>query len=129
MMRIMSPAGLGAVLFLACAPPSTGKPVQEANVITKEEILGTHTANVYDAISRLRPNFLRYRGRTTIRGADTGFPKVYVDRMLYGDTNSLKNMNVNGIREIHFYNGSDAGARFGLDNVSGAIEIISDTSQ
>jgi hypothetical protein len=49
--------------------------------------------------------------------------------MLYGDTNSLKNMNVNGIREIHFYNGPDAGSRFGLDNVSGAIEIISDTSQ
>src|SRR3982075_2112984 len=104
MMRIMSLAGLGAVLVLACAPPSTGRPVQEANVITKEEILSTHAANVYDAISNLRPNFLRYRGQTTIRGADTGYPKVYLDRMLYGDINSLKNMNLNGIREIHFYN-------------------------
>lgn len=128
-MRIMSLAGLGALWALACAPPSTGRPVQEANVITKEEILGTHAANVYDAISKLRPNFLRYRGQTTIRGADTGYPKVYLDRMLYGDTNSLKNMNLSGIREIHFYNGPEAGARFGLDNVSGAIEIISDTSQ
>jgi TonB-dependent Receptor Plug Domain len=129
MMRIMSLAGVVAVFFLACAPPSTARSGREANVITKEEILDTHASNVYDAITRLRPNFLHYRGQTTIRGADTGYPRVYLDRTLIGDISSLKTMNTNGIREIRYYNGPEASGRFGLDNVSGAIEVISDTGQ
>jgi hypothetical protein len=129
MMRIMSLAGVVAAFFLACAPPSTTRPGRDANVITKEEILDTHASNVYDAISRLRPNFLQYRGQTTLRGADTGYPRVYLDRTPLGDISALKTMNLNGIREIRYYNGPEASGRFGLDNVSGAIEVISDTGQ
>jgi hypothetical protein len=129
MMRIMSLAGVVAVFLLACAPPSTARPGREANVITKEEILDAHASNVYEAISRLRPNFLHYRGQTTIKGADTGYPRVYLDRTLMGDLSSLKSMPPSGIREIRYYNGPEASARFGLDNVSGAIEVISDTGQ
>jgi hypothetical protein len=129
MMRIMSLAALVAASVLACAPTSTAHAGRDANVITKAEILDTHASNVWDAINRLRPNFLHYRGQTTLRGADTGYPKVYLDRTLIGDINSLKTMNPNGIREIHYYNGPEASGRFGLDNVSGAIEVISDTGQ
>ena len=128
-MRIMSLAGLLAAFSLACAPPSTARSGRDANVITKEEILDTHASNVYDAVSRLRPNFLHYRGQTTLRGSDTGYPKVYLDRILLGDINSLKTLNPNGIREVHYYNGAEASSRFGLDNVSGAIEVISDTNR
>jgi hypothetical protein len=128
MMRIMSLAGLAAVSVLACTPPSTARPGKESNVITKEEIFEAHTTNLYDAVSRLRPNFLHYRGQTTLRGSDTGYPKVYLDRVLFGDINSLKSFSPNGIREIRYYNGADASSRFGLDNASGAIEIISDTT-
>jgi hypothetical protein len=130
MMRIVSLAALAACVLLACAPPSTSaRSGQESNVITKQQIFDTHATNVYDAISRLRPNFLHYRGQTTIRGSDTGYPKVYVDRMVMGDINSLKTMPTNGIREIHYYSGAEASSRFGLDNVSGAIEVVTDTAQ
>jgi hypothetical protein len=129
MMRLISLAGLVATFLLACAPASTARPGQSANVITKEELLETHAANVYDAITRLRPNFLHFRGQTTLRGADTGYPKVYQDRILLGDINSLKSMNPTGIREIRYYNGPEASGRFGLDNVSGAIEVISDSGR
>lgn len=128
-MRIISLAGSVAVFFLACAPPSTVRSGQESNVITKEEILGTNASNVYDVVNRLRPNFLHFRGQTTLRGSDTGYPKVYLNRMLFGDINSLKTMSPSGIREIRYYNGADASSRFGLDNASGAIEIISDAGQ
>jgi hypothetical protein len=128
MMRIVSFTGLVAAVVLACAPPSTARTGRTANVITKEEIADTRASNVYDAIRVLRPNFLNSHGRTTINGADTGYPKVYLDRNLLGDINSLKTLNPSGIREIHYYNGSEASSRFGLDNASGAIEVISDTS-
>jgi hypothetical protein len=126
MMRIISLAGLVAAVSLACAPPSTAHTGRSANVITKDEIVGAQASNVYDAVRMLRPNFLNPHGRTTINGADTGYPKVYLDRNLLGDINSLKTLNPNGIREIHYYNGAEASSRFGLDNVSGAIEVISD---
>jgi hypothetical protein len=127
-MKIMSLAGLVATVFLACAPPATARSGRDANVITKEEIASVQAANLYDAVTRLRPNFLHYRGQSTLRGADTGYPKVYLDRNLLGDINSLKTLTPNGIREIRYYNGAEASSKFGLDNTSGAIEIVSDTS-
>jgi hypothetical protein len=125
MMRIVLLAGLVTALALSCAPPTTARASRDSNVITSEELVASQATNAFDAVRRLRPNFLISRGRTTINGSDTGYPRVYLDRVLFGDINSLKNLSVNGIREIHYYNGSEASGRFGLDNVSGAIEVIS----
>jgi hypothetical protein len=129
MMRFMSLAGLVATVVLACAPPATAHSGRDANVITKDEIASVQVANLYDAVTRLRPNFLVNRGQSTLRGADNGYPKVYLDRSLLGDINALKTLTPNGIREIRYYNGAEASSKFGLDNTSGAIEVLSDTSR
>src|SRR3981081_3922251 len=125
MMRFTLLAGLVAAVAVSCAPPSTERSSHDSNIITGAELVATQATNAFDAVRRLRPNFLNSRGRTTISGSDTGYPKVYLDRVYFGDINSLKNLSLNGIREIHYYNGPDASGRFGLDNVSGAIEVIS----
>ena len=126
-MRITALVGLVAAAFLGCSPPSTAKATRNSNVITKEEIAASRATNAYDAVSRLRPNFLHFHGQTTISGSDTGYPKVYLDRILFGDLSSLRTLDVNGIREIRYYNGAEASNRFGLGNVSGAIEVVSDS--
>jgi hypothetical protein len=123
---MISLAGLVAVVLLACAPPSTTHTARDPNVITREEIVASQASNAYDAVSRLRPNFLQFHGKTTMTGSDTGYPKVYLDRMLFGDISTLKTLDVNSIREIRYYNGPAASNRFGLGNISGAIEVISD---
>jgi hypothetical protein len=128
-MRIMSLAGLVAAAFVSCAPPATVVSGRDRNVITREEILASQASNAYDAVSRLRPNFMNSHGPTTINGPDTGYPKVYLDHILLGDLSSLKALNPTGILSIHYYNGAEASSRFGLDNVSGAIEVISDTNR
>jgi hypothetical protein len=125
MMRIVFLAGLVATLALSCAPPTTARSSRDPNVITSEELVAAQATNAFDAVRRLRPNFLNSRGATTLSGSDTGYPRVYLDRVLFGDINSLKTLSVNGIREIHYYNGTEASGRFGLDNASGAIEVIS----
>jgi hypothetical protein len=112
--------------LLACTPPSSVKTTRNASVITRDEIAASHAYNAYDAINLLRPNFLQNHGQMTISGSDTGFPKVYLNHQLYGDLESLRTFQVNGIREIHYYNGTEASSRFGLGNASGAIEIITD---
>jgi hypothetical protein len=114
--------------LLACAPPSTTRAARDPKVITKEEILASHATNAYDAVSMLRPNFLQFHGQTTITGSDTGYPRVYLDHILFGDLTSLKSLDAFGVLEIHYYNGTEAQSRFGLGNVAGAIEVISDPS-
>jgi hypothetical protein len=94
-------------------------------VITREEITASSAANAYEAVSRLRPNFLQSHGQTTITGSDTGYPRVYLDHMPYGDISTLRSLDANGIFEIRYYNSAAASNRFGLGNVSGAIEVIS----
>lgn len=128
-MQITALVGLVAAVFVACSPPSTTRAARNPNVITKEEIAAANVYNAYDAVSMLRPNFLHFHGQTTIIGSDTGYPKVYLDRILFGDLSSLRTLDVYGIREIHYYNGQEASSRFGLGNVSGAIEVVSDSKQ
>jgi hypothetical protein len=129
MMRVISIVGVFAGAVLACAPPPSSFPggMPNANVITREDIEGVNVSNAYDAITRLRPQFLNSHGRTTIYGSDTGYPQVYLNHQRYGDLQSLRTLDVHGISEIHYYNGTEATTRFGSGNVSGAIEVITDT--
>ena len=127
-MRIISIAVLFAVL--ACAPPSTVPgTTRNSSVITREDIAGVHAVNAYEAVSRLRPNFLNSHGATTLNPNDTGLPNVYLNHQLYGDIQSLRNIDVSSISEIHYYTGPQASSRFGLGNVSGAIEVLTDASR
>jgi hypothetical protein len=112
---------------VACASASNpGRHLRDPNLLTKEDIAGAHVSNAYEAVSALRPAFLRFRGQTTIAGSDTGYPRVYLDGQPYGDLASLRNLDVGNIRSIRFYNGSEASSKFGLNNVSGAIEVTTD---
>jgi hypothetical protein len=129
MMRIASLAGLVAGVFLACSPPSTARSGRDPNLLTREEILASYATNAYDAVARLRPNFLVFHGQNTINGTDTGYPKVYLDHILFGDLTSLRSLDPNAIREIRYYNAAAASSRFGLGNASGAIEVISETGR
>lgn len=124
-MRITAVVGLVAPVLLGCAPPSTAGPARNPNVITREEIAASSATNAYEAVSRLRPGFLQFRGQTTITGSDTGYPKVYLDHMPYGDITTLRSLDASGIFEIRYYNSAAASNRFGLGNVAGAIEVIS----
>jgi hypothetical protein len=116
-----------AGLTMACASSGgPARPLRDSNVITKEDITKSRVYNAYDAIRMLRPAFLNTHGATTLTGADSGFPNVYLNHQYYGDLESLKGLEVSAIREIHYYNSSEASARFGLGNASGAIEVITD---
>jgi hypothetical protein len=126
MMKKLSVALFVAGLVMACSPPSQVNAGRNASVITREEIATSHMYNVYDVIGTLRPAFFHSHGPTTFTPGDNGLPKVYLNHMLYGDIESLKTMEVTGIQEIHYYNGTEASNRFGLGNVSGAIEVITD---
>lgn len=48
---------------------------------------------------------------------------VYLDGVRYGRVESLRNLNLEEIREIEFIDAGDATTRFGTDHLGGAILI------
>jgi hypothetical protein len=93
------------------------------NLITAEEIATINVANAYEAVERLRPNFLRSRGRTTLTANAIEYPNVYLNRQRYGDIGQLRNILASTVREIRYYSPAEAGTQFGLDNANGVIEV------
>ena len=94
-------------------------------VLTSEEIqlqkAGAWTA--YDVIARLRPEYLRSRGATSLRNARPATAVVYVDEMRYGTIDALKQMSADQIYRIEYINAADATTRFGTDHLGGAILV------
>lgn len=126
-MRIRYLAVAAAGFLMACATaPTTGGSSRNPNVITREEIAAAHVYTAYDAVQTLRPAFFHSHGQTTLSANDTGLPRVYLNHQLYGDIDSLKQLEVTAIREIHYYSAPEASNRFGMGNASGAIEVVTD---
>lgn len=108
---------------IGCASAASSGSRRDPNLITEQDIAGVPVTNAYEAVERLRPLFLRSRGKTSINTPNTQYPMVYVDGVRYGDLNSLRNILAIHVLEIRSYNGAEAGARFGLQNTAGVIEV------
>ena len=114
---------LAAVIGCASAGSGSSGSRRDSNLITAEDIAGIPATNAYEAVERLRPLFLRSRGKTSINTPNTQYPTVYVDGVRYGDIYSLRNILAPHVHDIRFYNGAESGARFGLQNTAGVIEV------
>jgi hypothetical protein len=116
---------------LACAPaPSSFDLIDSptsaprwAEVLTAEEITNTKAeeATAYDAVSRLRPNWLAPHGVTSFKEKGTAYAIVYMDDQKYGDLNMLKNFKAFQVAEMRYYDFTQAGARFGVAAGSGGV--------
>jgi hypothetical protein len=74
--------------------------------------------SAYDAILRLRPAWLR------TRGGSEGDIRVYIDGVNAGDTQRLRVMSLDRVREMRRISASDATTRWGTGHTAGAIEVI-----
>lgn len=131
-----------SLVVAACAGGGTGasstqEPAtlrRDRNVITREELSTETVTNVYDAIRHLRPEMLTPRGgsqatQSITAGAsasDAGQINVYLDgSKLSGGVNTLRDISLNGVKEIRYLNSVDATQRYGTGNTGGAIVILS----
>ena len=121
---------LGAMTVIGCAStpsrPDGSTPLRKGNELSAEEVAGAHADvnSIYDAIARLRPNWLAPRGMMSGQST-SNYPQVFVDDQLVGDIGSLRNINAYQVGVAKYYDVSQAGARFGLRaGTNGAIEIV-----
>jgi hypothetical protein len=93
--------------------------------ITACQIDSVHALNAYDAVHRLRPQALAYRGSVSLDPRQPpAVPNVYVDYQLYGDVSTLRSISAATIDTIKFYSAAEAQYAFGRGNAAGVIGII-----
>src|SRR5205809_461882 len=80
--------------IMACAPAATGstRALRDSRLITEQEITAANESNAYDVVAKLRPNFLKTRGRATINASASEYASVFLDGQLYGDLSALHNV-------------------------------------
>lgn len=106
----------------ACAAASQGPARGGRNLITRDELDGQPTSNAYDAVQRLRPQWLSRPTAPTLQ--PTGNPvMVYVDRHQFGRLEDLRSLNADQIEQMEFVSARDATTRYGTGHPSGVIEV------
>lgn len=111
--------------LVACASSGTTRatPSRSTDVISAEEIAAISVTTAFEAVQRLRPQWLRNRGPTSITGVNSGDPVVYIDEVRAGGLEALERLSIHIVREMRYLSGQDASVRYGLDHDNGAIMV------
>jgi hypothetical protein len=149
---------LVALAALATAGEAQQKKIKrDRNLISAEELAELQGHNGYEAVEKLRPDWLRRAERRLTLDSprmDRGSPSrsgteeaqgaespmyadvtasqlkltVFVDQTEMGSVEELKRLRNDEIREIRFLNGSDAQQRYGPRFAAGVIQVTLKTS-
>ena len=105
--------------------PTTGL-FRDRTILSGEEIETARTAGwtAWDLLAKLRPEYLRSRGPSSLRSLEPVTAVVYVVEMRFGELESLRTLSVDQISRVQYLNASDATTRFGTDHLGGAILIF-----
>jgi hypothetical protein len=127
-MRLKDLYPIAVAVTLACSPaavPSSGSPPRRATFVTAAEIRDANVdiGSAYDAIARLRPNWLTHVTETFTNPPRREFARVFVDGRFYGELESLRTLDASHIADVRFYSAAESG-KFGMEGgLSGVIEI------
>jgi hypothetical protein len=119
---------VAGVAGAACSParsaPPVAAPAGDRYTLTEAELQSAQDRNLYEAIQRLRPTFLRSR---QVRSSSTPNPEpvhVFVDGTRAEGLETLKLFSPAIVREVRFYEPHQANVRFGTGHHGGLIEVI-----
>lgn len=114
---------LFAVIITALAACAGGGMTSgNPDMITSEQIQEAGTvSNAYTLVQRLRPNWLRTRGRSSVQ--NPGELIVYVDGSRRGGASALRQINVVNVESMQFMNANQATLRYGSGHDHGVIEV------
>jgi hypothetical protein len=109
----------------AAAGPSTHHAASSVrrDIITAAEIVAARVTDVYQAVTQLRPEFLRRRAGIVVGATARTNVAVYLDELPYGGLESLRYIPLDRVRLIRYVNPSDADMRWGGSHPMGAILV------
>jgi hypothetical protein len=116
-------AGILLIAAVSCVHSGTARG-SDRRLITEEEILSTNATTAFDVIARLRAEYLRNRGPTSLVLPSRAEPVVFLNDQLYGSIGTLKEVRSSDLAEIRFYDGPDAITKFGSQYSGGVIQLV-----
>jgi hypothetical protein len=113
------------VLVIGCASAKhTPRGEYNTQLITEDEIVASRATNAFEAIQKLRGNFLSYRGETSFYPTrNKSMPTVYVDEQAFGEITILRSIPAMQIASIRLYRSWEATTKYGVGNMGGVIAI------
>ena len=107
----------------ATAGGATRGPATSRRVLTAEEIRAVSATDAFEAVQRLRPEWLRRRGQVSIQDPSAGEVVIYLDGVRFGGPRSLEGLRAESIVHMEYLDASDATTRFGTGHGGGAILV------
>ena len=112
-------------LVLVATACATGASTQQRSyslhrslyMLTATEISGTHVTSAYEAVERLKPNFL-----VGLRGESVRAVYLNGTRLL-GGLENLRMIDASTVQQIVFLNGIEASNRYGPGNGAGVLLV------
>ena len=92
--------------------------------MTREELGKTNSDNLYDAIAKLRPEWLTSRGPTSVTDMTPTSVDVYMNGNFLGGADYLRQVRSLDVSEVRYWDAGQASARFGMGHPRGVIELI-----
>jgi hypothetical protein len=128
MKKIMGPlvASVVVAVMAACGAGSGYTAVGgDRNILTRAQLENVNATDLYDAVQRLRPNWLTARGPASVSDDPRGqVASVYMSGNQMGDAEVLRNIRLEDIDSLRYYDAGSAGARFGMGHPRGVIEVL-----
>ena len=113
-----------AWLLCACAPAKTQTAAGGGgNRLTQEQLAATNTSTLYDAISKLRPEWLSSRGPVSATDPTPTSVSVFMNGTLLGKVDVLRSMGALDVTDVRYWDAGQASARFGMGHPRGVIEV------
>lgn len=114
------------VLTAACATATQQGQAERStgNRLTRTELAAANSTNLYDAIAKLRPEWLSSRGPTSVTDATPTSISVFMGGTMLGKADYLKQLNVIDVTEVRYWDPGQASARFGMGHPRGVLEIL-----
>ena len=92
--------------------------------ITAAEIARTNAASAYDAVKRLRANYLQSRGiGSFVHATRSAYPVVFIDGMEIGTLFELRSIPAQDVLEIRLLSSGEATLRYGQGYTAGIIHV------
>ncbi len=92
--------------------------------VTQTELATTNANNVYDALAKLRPEWLSSRGATSVTDATPTGVDVYMNGTFLGKADYLREVRLQDVTKVTYWNAGQAAARFGMGHPRGVLEIV-----
>ncbi len=120
----------GACASSGASKTETTSVSSDRSLITEAELPTSGTESAYDAIRRLRPDFLRVRPAQSYNlQPDAGAsgpapaPSLIVNGQRAGELSDLRQIAATSLKSVRYYNIEQAKRKFGMQYAGGAIEI------